>query len=123
MVISGIGAVTGGSALTKKKDLVQVRNPKTDRYVKIDRGAGRIVSHEKRNFASERRHQRAERKQCAVPSGEILQERCPELEAGAHLNQLMLQGRLQAMPENREVPAAEDDQDAVVGRFGDGFQV
>ena len=28
----------------KKKDVVQVKNPKTNRYVKIDRSAGKIVS-------------------------------------------------------------------------------
>ncbi len=31
----------------KKSDIVQVRNPRSDRYVKIDRAAGRIVSHKK----------------------------------------------------------------------------
>ena len=31
----------------KKHDLVQVKNPKTDRYVKIDRTAGQIVSQKK----------------------------------------------------------------------------
>lgn len=31
----------------KKRDVVQVRNPKTDRYVKIDRTKGRIISHKK----------------------------------------------------------------------------
>jgi len=30
---------------TKKLDIVQVKNPKTDRYVKIDRIAGRIIGH------------------------------------------------------------------------------
>lgn len=30
---------------TKKHDIVQVKNPKTDRYVKIDRTVGRIISH------------------------------------------------------------------------------
>jgi hypothetical protein len=30
-----------------KRDLVQVKNPKTNRYVKIDRSKGRIVSHKK----------------------------------------------------------------------------
>ena len=29
------------------RDVVQVRNPKTDRYVKIDRSAGRIISQKK----------------------------------------------------------------------------
>jgi hypothetical protein len=32
---------------TKKRDVVQVKNPKTDRYVKIDRSAGKIVGHKK----------------------------------------------------------------------------
>lgn len=35
---------TSGS---KKHDVVQVKNPRTDRYVKIDRTAGRIVDHKK----------------------------------------------------------------------------
>jgi len=29
----------------RKYDIVQVRNPKTERYVKIDRTKGRIISH------------------------------------------------------------------------------
>ena len=33
--------------MTKKKDVVQVKNPKSDRYVKIDRAEGKIVSHKK----------------------------------------------------------------------------
>jgi len=33
------------SSTSKSRDVVQVKNPRTDRYVKIDRGAGRIVSH------------------------------------------------------------------------------
>lgn len=33
--------------MSKKKDVVQVKNPKTDRYVKIDRSAGKIVSSKK----------------------------------------------------------------------------
>ena len=28
-------------------DIVQVKNPKTDRYVKIDRTEGKIISHKK----------------------------------------------------------------------------
>jgi len=35
--------------LAKKKDVVQVKNPKTNRYVKIDRSAGKIVSSKKSN--------------------------------------------------------------------------
>ena len=31
----------------KKRAVVQVRNPKTNRYVKIDRSAGKIVSYKK----------------------------------------------------------------------------
>lgn len=31
----------------KKSDVVQVKNPKTNRYVKIDRDKGKIVSHKK----------------------------------------------------------------------------
>ncbi len=30
-----------------KRDVVQVRNPRTGHYVKIDRAAGKIVSHKK----------------------------------------------------------------------------
>jgi len=33
--------------MAKKKDVVQVKNPKTNRYVKIDRSAGKIVSSKK----------------------------------------------------------------------------
>jgi len=33
------------TSITKKHDVVQVKNPKTDRYVKIDRTTGRIVSY------------------------------------------------------------------------------
>ncbi len=33
--------------MAKKKDIVQVRNPKTGRYVKIDRARGRIIAHKK----------------------------------------------------------------------------
>jgi len=33
--------------VAKKRDVVQVKNPKTNRYVKIDRGAGRIISSKK----------------------------------------------------------------------------
>lgn len=32
---------------TKKRDVVQVKNPRSGRYVKIDRTAGRIVAHKK----------------------------------------------------------------------------
>lgn len=30
-----------------KRDVVQVKNPKSGHYIKIDRGAGKIVSHKK----------------------------------------------------------------------------
>ncbi len=33
--------------MSKKRDIVQVKNPKTGRYVKIDRDAGKIISHKK----------------------------------------------------------------------------
>ncbi len=33
--------------MSKKKDVVQVKNPKSGRYVKIDRSAGRIIDHKK----------------------------------------------------------------------------
>lgn len=33
--------------MAKKKDIVQVKNPKSGHYVKIDRGAGKILSHKK----------------------------------------------------------------------------
>jgi len=32
---------------SKKRDVVQIKNPKTGRYVKIDRAAGRIIGHKK----------------------------------------------------------------------------
>ena len=32
---------------TKKRNVVQVKNPKTDRYVKIDRAAGKVMSHKR----------------------------------------------------------------------------
>ena len=33
--------------MTKKRDVVQTKNPKSGRYVKIDRAAGKIVAHKK----------------------------------------------------------------------------
>ncbi len=33
--------------MAKKKDVIQVKNPRTNRYVKIDRSAGKIVSSKK----------------------------------------------------------------------------
>ena len=32
---------------SQKKDVVQVKNPKTGKYVKIDRSQGKILSHKK----------------------------------------------------------------------------
>jgi hypothetical protein len=32
---------------TKKNDLIQIRNPKSGKYVKIDRSVGKIISHKK----------------------------------------------------------------------------
>jgi len=31
----------------KKKDIVQVKNPRSGRYVKIDRDQGKIIAHKK----------------------------------------------------------------------------
>ena len=31
--------------MSKKKDVVQTKNPKSGHYVKIDRSAGKIISH------------------------------------------------------------------------------
>ncbi len=36
---------TSSGSNPKPKDVVQVKNPRTERYVKIDRTAGRIISH------------------------------------------------------------------------------
>lgn len=33
--------------MSKKKDVVQIKNPKSGHYVKIDRSAGKIVGHKK----------------------------------------------------------------------------
>lgn len=33
--------------MTKKRDVVQTKNPKSGRYVKIDRAVGKIVAHKK----------------------------------------------------------------------------
>jgi hypothetical protein len=40
-------ATKGKSGSSKGSDVVQVKNPRTDHYVKIDRAAGKIVSHKK----------------------------------------------------------------------------
>jgi hypothetical protein len=32
---------------TKKRDVVQVKNPKSGHYVKIDRSEGKIIAHKK----------------------------------------------------------------------------
>jgi len=32
---------------TKKKNIIQTKNPKSERYVKIDRSAGKILAHKK----------------------------------------------------------------------------
>jgi len=36
-----------GTMAVKRKDVVQVKNPVSGRYVKIDRSAGQIVAHKK----------------------------------------------------------------------------
>ncbi len=33
--------------MSKKKDVVQVKNPKSGHYVKIDRAVGKIIDHKK----------------------------------------------------------------------------
>ena len=33
--------------MSKKRDIVQVKNPRTGHYVKIDRAAGKIIDHKK----------------------------------------------------------------------------
>jgi hypothetical protein len=33
--------------VARKKDVVQVKNPRTNKYVKIDRSAGKIISSKK----------------------------------------------------------------------------
>ena len=33
--------------MSKKKDIVQVKNPKSGHYVKIDRDEGKIIGHKK----------------------------------------------------------------------------
>lgn len=37
--------------MSKSRDVVQVRNPKTGHYVKIDRKAGKILDHKKSDGA------------------------------------------------------------------------
>lgn len=39
--------LAGGGGMGIKSDVVQVRNPKTGRYVKIDRASGKILGHKK----------------------------------------------------------------------------
>jgi hypothetical protein len=36
---------TGGGSGNSKRDVVQVKNPRSGHYVKIDRAAGKIVAH------------------------------------------------------------------------------
>lgn len=38
---------TSKTTSSDKHDIVQLKNPKTERYVKIDRTEGKIVSHKK----------------------------------------------------------------------------
>ena len=37
--------------MAKKKDIVQVKNPRSGHYVKIDRDAGKIIDHKKTSGA------------------------------------------------------------------------
>jgi hypothetical protein len=41
------GYTTLASKKGKKRDIVQVKNSKTGKYVKIDRAAGKIIAHKK----------------------------------------------------------------------------
>ncbi len=41
------GMGTDKETSTRRKDVVQVKNPRTDRYVKIDRTVGEVVAHKK----------------------------------------------------------------------------
>ncbi len=34
-------------ARSPKKDIVQIKNPQSGRYVKVDRSAGKIISHKR----------------------------------------------------------------------------
>lgn len=43
----GPAASVSEGVVAKKKDVVQVKNPKTGRYVKIDRAKGKIIDHKK----------------------------------------------------------------------------
>ena len=37
---------TSGHIISSKKhDIVQIKNPKTDKYIKIDRTEGKVISH------------------------------------------------------------------------------
>jgi hypothetical protein len=38
---------TRKSSSSAKHDIVQLRNPRSDRYIKIDRTEGRIIAHKK----------------------------------------------------------------------------
>lgn len=45
-----LGPISDKAVLTmssKKRDIVQTKNPKSDRYVKIDRSAGKIMAHKR----------------------------------------------------------------------------
>lgn len=48
---SGIAAseigMTKSTTTTERRDIVQVKNPRTGHYVKIDRAEGRILAHKK----------------------------------------------------------------------------
>ena len=45
--LTNIGMPRREHNMAKKKDVVQVKNPRTKRYVKIDRSAGKIVASKK----------------------------------------------------------------------------
>lgn len=39
--------MTKSTTTTERRDIVQVKNPRTGHYVKIDRAEGRILAHKK----------------------------------------------------------------------------
>jgi hypothetical protein len=39
--------VVGGLSVAKEKDIVQIKNPRSGHYVKIDRTEGKIIDHKK----------------------------------------------------------------------------
>ena len=51
MPASGTQLPRTGRRMAKKKDIVQVRNPRSGHFVKIDRSEGKIIDHKKTSGA------------------------------------------------------------------------